>query len=99
MTESLSSISEGREHGAPLVIGFAGALREKKGLRQPLSAYAQITEESPATWLSVGNIRAGTDRQIFEEFRQLHIRARIIVTGYVSPRDLPIYYSLMDVFV
>lgn len=92
LTESLSSISEGREHSTPRVIGFETELRNKKGLQQPLSVYAEINEHCPATWLIMGNIRAGTDRQIFEEFRQLHTRARIIVTGYVSRRDLPIDY-------
>jgi glycosyltransferase involved in cell wall biosynthesis len=71
----------------------------KKGLQQLLSAYAQIDEKRSPTWLIVGNLRAGTDRRIFEEFRQLHTRTRIIVTGYVSPRDLSIHYSLPDVVV
>ncbi|HSB00188.1 MAG TPA: glycosyltransferase family 4 protein, partial [Anaerolineales bacterium] len=71
----------------------------KKGLRSLLSAYAQVNQENSATLLIVGDIRAGEDRQVFEEFKLSNPEARIIVTGYVSQNDLPAYYSLMDVFV
>jgi glycosyltransferase involved in cell wall biosynthesis len=94
LSESLGLIKEARR-----VIGFAGELREKKGLRSLLNAYAQINKEAPATLLIVGDIRAGEDRQIFEEFKLSNPDANMIVTGYVSQNDLPVYYSLMDVFI
>jgi glycosyltransferase involved in cell wall biosynthesis len=81
------------------VIGFAGELREKKGLRPLLSAYAQINKMIPASLLIIGDVRAGEDKQIFEEFKLSHPNTRIIVTGFVSHRDLPEYYSLVDAFV
>ena len=81
------------------VIGFAGELREKKGLRTLLSAYAQIKKKNPAPLLIVGDIRSGEDRQWFEEYKQLHPDVQITVTGFVPRNDLPAYYSLMDVFV
>jgi glycosyltransferase involved in cell wall biosynthesis len=81
------------------VIGFAGELREKKGLRPLLNAYAQVNKTSPATLLIVGDVRAGEDRHFFEEFKRSHPDTQIIVTGFVSHRDLPAYYSLMDVFI
>lgn len=80
-------------------IGFAGELREKKGLHPLLSAYAQVNKKSPATLLIVGDVRAGEDRQFFEEFKLSNPDTRIIVTGFVSQNDLPVYYSLMDVFI
>jgi L-malate glycosyltransferase len=81
------------------VIGFAGELREKKGLRPLLNAYAQVNRKVPATLLIIGDIRGGDDRRVFEEFKLSHQTARIIVTGFVSPNYLPAYYSLMDLFV
>ncbi|MBI3737553.1 MAG: glycosyltransferase family 4 protein [Chloroflexi bacterium] len=91
------------------VIGFVGELREKKGLLTLLSAYAQVIKERDAILLIVGDVRVGEDKQVFDEIRTSIIREsksrvsnmedRIIVTGYVSPKDLPAYYSLMDVFV
>jgi len=81
------------------VIGFVGELREKKGLRPLLSAFAQVNNKHPAVLLIVGDVRAGEDKQLFEEFRLSHPKIQIVVTGFVSHRDLPAYYSLMDIFV
>ena len=81
------------------VIGFVGELREKKGLSTLLSGYAQIHKKQAATLLIVGEVRAGADEQALAEFRGANPEARIIVTGQVPHKDLPSYYSLMDVFV
>jgi glycosyltransferase involved in cell wall biosynthesis len=81
------------------VIGFVGELREKKGLKTLLSAYAQIYKKLHASLLIVGEIRQGEDKQLFDEFRISNPELRIIVTGYIPPADLPANYSLMDVFV
>ncbi len=91
--------SLGLNKEAARAIGFAGELREKKGLHPLLSAYAQVNKKSPATLLIVGDVRAGEDRQFFEEFKLSNPDTRIIVTGFVSQNDLPVYYSLMDVFI
>jgi glycosyltransferase involved in cell wall biosynthesis len=64
-----------------------------------LSAYTQVNNKIPATLRIVGDVRAGDDRQIFEEFKQLHPGTQTIVTGYVSLDDLPAYNSLIDAFV
>ncbi|MEK6753074.1 MAG: glycosyltransferase family 4 protein [Chloroflexota bacterium] len=81
------------------VIGFVGELREKKGMATLLRAYAQANSATPITLLIVGEIRPGDDRSIFDEFRSANPNSQIIVTGQVPHKDLPAYYSLMDVFV
>jgi len=81
------------------VIGFVGELREKKGLKTLLSAYAQVYKKQPAILLIVGEVRAGEDRKIFDEFQASIPDSRIIVTGNISHKDMPAYYALMDVFV
>ena len=81
------------------VIGFAGELREKKGLKTILAAYAQVKKKTPTTLLIVGVIRQGEDREFFDEFCAINPNLEIIVTGHISPKGLPNYYSLMDVFV
>lgn len=81
------------------VIGFVGELREKKGMKTLLSAYAQVNARRPCTLLTVGETRHGEDSQTFEEMRASIPESNIVVTGYVSPNDLPAYYSLIDVFV
>jgi glycosyltransferase involved in cell wall biosynthesis len=79
------------------VIGFAGELREKKGLKPLLNAYAQIAKVLPAHLLIVGDLRPGDDQAYFSAFLQEHSHLSVHVTGYVSPSDLPAYYALMDV--
>ncbi|HZM22532.1 MAG TPA: glycosyltransferase family 4 protein [Anaerolineales bacterium] len=93
----LYRVPDGLSHVA--VIGFAGELREKKGLRTLLHAYAQVNKIRPAALLIVGQVRAGEDQQTVAEFQASNPDSRIIITGYISPNDLPAYYSLMDVFV
>jgi glycosyltransferase involved in cell wall biosynthesis len=81
------------------VIGFVGELREKKGLATLLVGYTQVAKEIPVSLLLVGEIREGEDKKLFDEFRALNPEHRIVVTGHVPHKDLPAYYSLMDVFV
>jgi glycosyltransferase involved in cell wall biosynthesis len=81
------------------VIGFVGELREKKGLKTLLYAYAHVNKKQPTTLLIVGTIRQGTDREYFEKFLISNPNLQIIITGYISPGNLPSYYSLIDIFV
>ncbi len=101
--ESDSKLSDVGEQAPRLqnnsVIGFVGELREKKGLKTLLSAYRTINEKQSVALLIVGEVRQGEDKQLFDEFKQANPHAKIIVTGYISPGDLPAYYALMDVFV
>ena len=99
LAESLSLLNGGQLEMTSRVIGFAGELREKKGLRSLLSAYAQVTRNDPAALLIVGDVRAGEDMQTFQEFKLSNPQAQIVVTGFVSANDLPSYYALMDIFV
>lgn len=99
LAQSLNLMSEGNSTGTSRVIGFAGELREKKGLRPLLSASAQVNQKNPATLLIVGDIRAGEDKQFYEDFQRSHPNMHIAVTGFISHSDLPAYYSLIDVFV
>jgi glycosyltransferase involved in cell wall biosynthesis len=80
-------------------IGFAGELREKKGSTSLLSAFAQINKKIPACLLIVGEVREGEDKNSFDEFREANPQLPITVTGQVPHKDMPAYYSLMDVFV
>jgi glycosyltransferase involved in cell wall biosynthesis len=92
-------MSEGNSRGTSHVIGFAGELREKKGLRSLLSAYAQVNKKYSSSLLIVGDVRAGEDKQALEDFKFSHPNMQILITGFVSHSDLPAYYSLMDIFV
>ena len=82
-----------------MVIGFAGELREKKGLETLLRAYAQVNKKQPVVLLIVGEVRTGEDKKLFDEIKASIPDSQIIVTGTVAHKDLPAYYALMDVFV
>jgi glycosyltransferase involved in cell wall biosynthesis len=81
------------------VVGFVGELRKKKGMETLLPAYAQIYNVKPATLLIVGEVRQGEDKKVFDEFQRENPDTHSIVTGYIHPKDLPAYYSLIDIFV
>jgi glycosyltransferase involved in cell wall biosynthesis len=81
------------------VIGFAGELREKKGMKTLLCAYNRVNKKQPCALLIVGEVRGGEDRETFDEFQASNPNCQIIVTGVVSHKDMPAYYALMDVFV
>jgi glycosyltransferase involved in cell wall biosynthesis len=81
------------------VVGFVGELREKKGLATLLSTHAQVNKVQPTSLLIVGEVRQGEDKQLFEELRSSNPQVPITVTGYITPKELPAYYALMDVFV
>ena len=81
------------------VVGFVGELREKKGLKTLLNAYAQTAKKLPVVLLVAGEVREGEDKKLFDEFRSANPQLPIIVTGHVPHNDLPAYYALMDVFV
>ena len=81
------------------VIGFVGELRKKKGIHTLLNAYTQLRKKIPAALIILGDVRPGEDKNYFEEYKKSNPDSNIIVTGFVSPTDLPQYYALMDVMV
>ena len=81
------------------VIGFVGELRKKKGLTILLSAYTQASRQRPLALLIIGEVRQGEEKIILDEFMAANPDSKIIATGYIPPKDLPTYYSLIDVFV
>ena len=99
LAEALGLVDEKKKEERNFVIGFVGELREKKGMATLLSGYAQLAKTIPASLLIVGEVREGEDKKAFEEFQIANPQLHITVTGHVSHKDLPAYYSLMDVFV
>ncbi|HNH27420.1 MAG TPA: glycosyltransferase, partial [Anaerolineales bacterium] len=81
------------------VIGFVGELREKKGMVTLLYGYAQLAKKMPVSLLIVGEVREGEDKKAFDEFKISNPQLPITVTGHIPHKDLPAYYSLMDIFV
>ena len=94
----IKELADTLELGEVPVIGFVGELRKKKGLAILLSAYAQGRKQSPLALLIIGEVRQGEEKIILDEFMAANPDSQIIVTGYIPPKDLPSYYSLIDIF-
>jgi glycosyltransferase involved in cell wall biosynthesis len=99
LAEALSLQEEKQKEERRFVIGFVGELRDKKGLASLLSGYAQITKKMSVSLLLVGEVRDGDDKKAFDDFRSANPQLTITITGHVPHKDLPAYYSLMDIFV
>lgn len=87
------------ESGKRNVVGFVGELREKKGMTALLNGFAHAAKKQPVSLLIAGEVREGEDKKTFDEFQASNPQLSITVTGQVSHKDLPAYYSLLDVFV
>jgi len=98
LAEGLGLVEKNNQ-GKEIVIGFVGELREKKGMETLLTGYAMITKRRSAALLIIGEVRAGDDRKLYDEFVSANPNAKTVVTGYVSHKDLPAYFALMDIFV
>lgn len=87
--------------GSDAVIGFLGELREKKGLRFLLPAFADLSTRRAARLLLIGGVRADC-REAFEAFRASAPEAasRVHVVDYTrSPKHLSRLLALCDVMV
>jgi glycosyltransferase involved in cell wall biosynthesis len=61
--------------------------------------YAQLNRRRPTALVIVGDVRQGEDQKTFDELRLSIPNSKIIVTRYISHKDIPAYYAPMDVFV
>lgn len=81
------------------VIGFVGELREKKGMRTLLDAYAKLSKNFNVTLLILGDARPGDDKRYLDGYKNYYPKSRLKITGFVSYDDMPEYYSLIDLLV
>ncbi len=87
--------------GGDPVFGYSGELREKKGLRFLLPAFAKLVQERPARLLLIGGVRADATPAL-EEFARVAPEAfgRIHVVDYArSPKRLSRLLALCEVMV
>lgn len=81
------------------VIGFCGRICKEKGIRELIDGFNIFNKKIPSSkLLLIGNYDA---RDILPESYKLEIRQNpnIIHTGRIEKVNLPLYYSLLDVFV
>lgn len=87
--------------GASIVFGFCGRICNDKGIPELLDGFELFQKnnsEKKAKLVLIGSIDS---RDGISEVRQHQINANhdIIVTGLVPKKEIPYYYSVLDVFV
>lgn len=84
-----------------LVLGFAGELREKKGLSFLLAALQVVRAARPACLLVIGEVRAREQARLAEHAQQHpEDAARIVVTGHLpEPAAVAAHLRLVDLFL
>lgn len=80
------------------VIGFCGRICKEKGIRELIDAFRISRNNNPSKLLIVG---AYDTRDILpEEYKRIiDTDSDIIYTGRIEQQLLPLYYSMMDLFV
>ena len=76
---------------------WAGQIESRKNVARLLQAFARIKDEVPHTLVMAGAQRWSTDAEL-SEMRELGIADRVLFTGWVNHTDLPVVYTLADLF-
>jgi glycosyltransferase involved in cell wall biosynthesis len=84
-----------------VVLGFAGELREKKGLQFLLQALRRVREERPACLAVIGEVRPSEIPRLMQWTGQGGLEEhRILVTGQLStPAEVNEHLHLCDVYL
>jgi len=81
-------------HEKDFVVGYVGRLLKMKGIHILLKAVQPLPD---VFVLIVGD---GPDRIFLEQLvEKLHMKKRVVFTGYIPPHQLPNYYAAMNVLV
>lgn len=81
------------------VVGFCGRICKEKGIRELVDGFKRFSHNHPHSKLLL--VGAFDSRDILpEEYKnEIESNPDIISTGQIDKSKLPLYYSLMDVFV
>ena len=88
-------------HDDEVVLGFAGDLREKKGLQYLLQALRQVRENRPACLLIIGEVRPSEVVRVMQAIGAGTLEEnRILVTGQLpTSADVNRHLALCDVYL
>lgn len=81
------------------VVGFCGRICKEKGIRELIDGFNLLNKEYPSSKLLL--VGPYDTRDILsEEYKdKIETNPNIISTGQIEKSNLPLYYSIMDVFV
>lgn len=83
------------------VVGFCGRLCHDKGIIELVDGFKLVQKNHPGREMRLLLVGPYDEREILPQNIKDDIRSTqtIVTTGYVNNETLPIYYSMMDVFV
>lgn len=89
-----------RKYGIrPPFILYVGRIQVRKNFVRLVEAYARLLREGPVPkLLMIGKSDWGAQK-IHKRIEQLNLCERVILPGYVSSEDLPIFYNAAELFV
>ncbi len=84
-----------------VILGFAGELREKKGLQFLLEALRQVREKRPACLLVIGEVRPSEMPRLMQWTGAAGLEEhRVLVTGRLdTPAEVNAHLALCDVYL
>jgi 1,2-diacylglycerol 3-alpha-glucosyltransferase len=83
-----------------IVLVYAGRLASEKNLSFLLQSFARVAQTLDNVYLlMVGGGRKQYMAEIENDLEDLHLQARVRITGKVSYEDLPSYLAMCDIFV
>lgn len=84
-----------------IVIGFCGRLCKDKGIRELIDGFLEFKEKNPSLNLKLLLVGPYDDRDILpDEYKQrISDELSIIHVGRIKKQKLPLYYSLMTLFM
>jgi glycosyltransferase involved in cell wall biosynthesis len=81
------------------IIGFSGAIREKKGVQHLLEAFNRVAKENPiAHLLIVGDFVKDKENKPYQDYiKKNNLGERVTLTGMVPFTEVDKYYNLIDI--
>lgn len=81
-----------------VVFLFVGQFTERKGLYGYLDALTRLYATGLREWSAVF-VGSGPLEGVLRSWKEEHREVRVLIEGFVQPRDLPKFYASADVFV
>jgi glycosyltransferase involved in cell wall biosynthesis len=80
----------------PVILSL-GRIAQYKGVEQIITAYNIIKKENPTLKLVIGGTPDFLMNETYEKWKRIY--GDVIFTGYIEEENLPIYYTLADIFI
>ncbi len=91
-TAEIKNVSKRYGISNPYVL-FVGAADEDKNLVRLAKAFARVREEQPDLQLALAGNVGWAFNCLMEQLKSLNIAEGVVLTGFVSDRDLPLLYA------